>query len=56
MCEVDGRRIKEAAKLAPHVVRGAGGAAPREEARKVMKLLALMPESGRDPHAVEDLE
>lgn len=48
MCEVDERRIKELAKLPPHVVRGAGMPAAQEEARKVLEHLALMPRQGRD--------
>lgn len=56
MCELDERRIREAAKLPPRVMRGAGEAASREEARKAVDGLALISDRGRDSNSAEDLD
>ena len=54
MSELDEQRIKELAKLTPHVLCGADGSAAREEARKVLECLALIRTEGEGPHRGED--
>ena len=54
MSEFDERRIKEWAKEPSRVLRGKGGPAAREEARKVLEWQALMRGEPRDPRSSAD--
>ncbi|GGP99796.1 hypothetical protein [Streptomyces mutabilis] len=54
MSEFDERRIKEWAKQPSRVLRGKGGPAAREEARKVLEWQALMRGEPQDPRSSAD--